>query len=159
MRRHITLLVLVGWLTACATNRQGAARATDEAQIRALVDRGTRALETHSWDSYAAFWANDADIEVMHPAATEWVVGWDSVAAKYRRLIADTSTSISAQNRRQHIHLSPSRDMAWVTQEDILHIGTAGREVSVVQWSTAVYEKRNGQWRLVHAHASIPPRR
>lgn len=151
------LLLVVACLVSCTPPTTSSS--DDQAAIKALLASGTRALASHDWAEYSQFWANDADIEVIHPASAVWIVGWDSVAAKYRQVIGDTGTHISAENRRQRIHVSPSRDMAWVTQEDLLQVGPPGKQVPVVQWSTSVYEKRSGQWRLVHAHASIPSRR
>ena len=152
------LLLLVG-MTGCASLSPRPDLTLAREEVRAAMARGARALEQHDWPSYTRFWANDSTIEVIHPAAREWVIGWDSTSRKYRAVIADTSVSYRITTGRQNVHLSPAGDMAWVTQEDRLEISRAGgRTQTILQWSTSVFEKRSGQWRLVHAHASVPPR-
>jgi hypothetical protein len=118
------------------------------------MEGGTRALEQHDWNAYSSFWANDSDISVVHPGARDWVDGWDAIATKYRAVIADTSTHIRATSLRQDIHVALSGAMAWVTQQDSLYFTTRGETAAVLQWSTAVFEKRGGKWRAVHGHAS-----
>lgn len=153
-------LILLVLATGCATLSRRPDPDLERENVRAAMARGTRALEQHDWPSYTRFWANDSSIEVIHPAAREWVIGWDSTARKYHALIADTSTSYRFTTLRQNVHLSRSGDMAWVTQEDRIEITRAGASMqSIVQWSTSVFEKRGSEWRLVHGHASVPPRR
>jgi len=89
-----------------------------------------------------------------------------SHADNEQRLVAEV-LSRSARSLEQHdfravpvrhdIHVSPSGDMAWVTQEDSLYFLTRGKTSALVQWSTAVLEKRGGRWKLIHAHASQFP--
>ena len=157
MQRIPAVVVMVS-IIACVQQAPKVDLAQEEAAIRSLLDQSTRGLTEHNWSRYSEFWKHAPDIEVMHPAAAEWIVGWDSVATKYQRMIGDTATNISVSNKRQRIHLSPLGDMAWVTQEDVLRVGPTGKESEIVQWSTAVYEKRGDSWRLVHAHASLPAR-
>jgi ketosteroid isomerase-like protein len=152
-------MALVLGIAGCATLGPRVNPEAEQVAIREAMARGARALEQHDWPSYTRFWANDPTIEVLHPAGREWIVGWDSTARKYQALIADTATTYRFTNLRQSIHVSPRGDMVWVTQEDRIDLTRAGGPTqSVTQWSTSVFEKRAGEWRLVHAHASVPPR-
>lgn len=128
----------------------------DRAAIIAAIDAGARALQTKDWAAYSRFWANATDIEIIHPSAREWLVGWDTVARKYRAVITDTTVQYSFTPVRRNVHVSPSRDMAWVTEELRMTV-RAARVQELTQWSTYVFERRGGEWRLVHGHASIPP--
>lgn len=154
MERRSALSLWAIVLGACG----GAAPAVDldaeREAVRQAMERGTRALERHDWSAYAAFWANDPEISVIHPASREWVDGWDAIASKYRALIADTSVQIRATSLRQDIHLAPSGDMAWVAQQDSLYFTSRGETDAVLQWSTAVFERREGHWKAVHGHAA-----
>ena len=154
MQRRLASSMCLVLVTGCRSASPGLDVAAERDAVRAVIDRGTRALVQHDWNAYTTFWANDPDISVVHPAGREWVNGWDAVSAKYSAVIADTSTQINAINLKQDIHMSPSGDMAYVTQQDSLHFTTRGQTVSLLQWSPAVFQKRTGQWRLVHAHAS-----
>ncbi len=151
--------LLIAGVAGCATLSPRVNVDRERAAVQAAMARGARALVDRDWPSYTRFWSNDSTIEVLHPAAREWIVGWDSTAQKYRALISDSSIAYRFTTLRQNIHVSPSGDMAWVTQEDRIDITRTGAQPqSVVQWSTSVFVKQAGQWRLVHAHASVPPR-
>ena len=128
----------------------------DKVAVSAAMDAGTAALLNRDWAAYARFWANSPEIEVMHPAGREWLVGWDTIAVKYRRIIADTSVHYEFTTLRRNVHISPQRDMAWGTDESRIRITQAARTTELLQWSTFVFERVDGQWRLVHAHASLP---
>ena len=130
--------------------------AEQDAVHNALV-QGVLAFENHDWPAYAALWAKDPGISIVHPGAREWVDGWEAVGKKYRAVISDTSIHITATTFRQDIHVSPSGDVAWVTQQDTLSFAQNGQSQALLQWSTAILEKREGAWKLVHAHASQMP--
>lgn len=72
-------------------------------------------------------------------------------------MIADTSTHYSFDTLRRNVHVSQAGDMAWGTDETRITITRGQRSSVVTQWSTYVFERREGKWRLVHAHASVPP--
>lgn len=152
LRSAASLCVLL--LGACGVSTPAIDLDAEREAVRELMARGTRALEQHDWNVYSTFWANDPDVSVIHPASREWVDGWDGIASKYRAVIADSSAQIRASNLRQDIHVAPSGDMAWVTQQDSLHFTGRGQTTAVLQWSTAVFEKRRGEWRAVHGHAA-----
>ena len=144
-------------LLACTTASAQDSLEADRAAVLAAMDFGSNAIRNRDWAAYSQFWANSPDIEVIHPAAREWLIGWDTVAVKYRAVISDTSIKYSFATIRRNAHVSPSRDMAWGTDETRITITQGTRTTEILQWSTFVFERRDGTWRLVHAHASVPP--
>lgn len=151
------LAAFAATLLASAPATAQASLEADKAAVFAAMDRGANALRDKDWTAYSQLWANSPEIEILHPAAREWLVGWDTVAAKYRALITDTTARYSFTTMRRSAHVSRSRDMAWGTEETKITITQGGRSTDVLQWSTFVFERRDGKWRLVHAHASVPP--
>lgn len=155
-QRRLIIGIAAALLAATSASAQAPLEA-DRAAVLAAMDVGTNALLKKDWSAYAQFWANTPDIEILHPAARERLVGWDAIAAKYRALFADTSAQYSVTTVRRDAHLSPARDMAWGTDETKITITRGSRTIEILQWSTFVFEQRDGKWRLVHAHASVPP--
>jgi len=127
----------------------------EKQKIEALLDKNTIAFENRDWNSYESFWMQDSTIEVIHPDNNEWLVGWKNVKSKYKAIF-DSQFSAKLLDTKRNIHVSDSAEMSWMTSRDIIQI-IVGTDTSVVtQWSTAVFEKRYGEWRIVHAHASTP---
>ena len=158
MARPTVVALSLGVFILSCTQPALVSHADNEQRLVAeVLSRSARSLEQHDWSTYSTVWANDSDISVMHPGSREWVSGWKAVAQKYRALVSDTSFHFRAVPVRHDIHVSPSGDMAWVTQEDSLYFLTRGKTSALVQWSTAVLEKRGGRWKLIHAHASQFP--
>ncbi len=155
--RGLALAFLVGGGVAAGAAAAQSPLEADKAAVSAAMDSGTAALISRDWAAYSRLWANSAEIEVIHPAAREWLVGWDTIATKYRRIIADTSFHYQFTTLRRNVHISPQRDMAWGTDESRIGITQGARPTEVLQWSPFVFERARGQWRLVHAHASVPP--
>jgi ketosteroid isomerase-like protein len=157
LRRNLFNAVVVALVSSAETFAQ-TSREADSAAVSAAMDVGADALKRRDWAAYTQFWANRPDIEVMHPASREWLIGWDTIATKYRGVISDTSAQYSFTTLRRNVHISPAGDMAWGTDETRISVTRGSRTTAVLQWSTYVFERQDGKWRLVHAHASVPPR-
>jgi ketosteroid isomerase-like protein len=127
---------------------------TDEAEIRALLERAAVALRTGDWDAYAQVWAQDAEIAVLHPAEAEWLEGWGAVGPAYRALFASGARPAPERRLRQ-LRIAPSGDMAWATAETEVRRPGPDRCAAEL-WQTFVFERRAAGWRLVHVHASVP---
>lgn len=125
----------------------------DRAQIRAVWDHASHAVCTGNWPEYEDVWAHGPEIELMHPGEREWLVGWDAIGPKYRALLT-SGFRCEAITREMRIRVAPSREMAWATVE--VELRMSGQS-AVTSWQTAVFERREGRWRLVHGHASVPP--
>lgn len=125
----------------------------DQTEIRDLWERASRALCTGDWEGYQELWAPTNYIEVIHPQEADWRVGWDTIELAYRSLLA-SDFRCESETRSMRIHLAPDKDMAWATAEVVIRAADPPLERTL--WQTLVFEKVQGQWRLVHGHVSVP---
>lgn len=125
----------------------------DQAEIRALWDRASRALCTGDWESYKELWSQAEYIEIIHPQEGDWRIGWDAIGPAYRSLLT-SGYRCESDTRLMRIHVGPAGDMAWATA--MVVIRATDRAMEHTLWQTLVFEKMQGRWRLVHGHASVP---
>ena len=126
----------------------------DKAAIRAIWDDASAALCAGDWPRYQSLWARTAEIELLHPAGAEWLTGWDTIAPLYQRLIA-SGFRCTAETTRMQIRIAEGRDLAWASAEATLSAAESSGSVQRT-WYTLVFERAGEEWKLVHAHASVP---
>jgi len=127
----------------------------ERAAIRAAWTRGQRALEARDWKTYSDLWADVEYAQLLHPDKPEWLSGWEEFAPSYRRLLSE-GPSIATRTRDMRINVAPSGDMAWATLKADLSFTDGSGDVKRTFWETVVFEKLDGQWKLVHGHVSQP---
>ena len=126
----------------------------DKADIRSSWDAACAALCAGDWPRYQSLWARTADIELLHPEASEWLTGWDTIASLYEGLIA-SGFRCTVETTRMQIRVAEARDIAWASAEAVL--SAAGVTGSTQRtWYTLVFRRVGEMWQLVHAHASVP---
>lgn len=125
----------------------------DAARIRTLWNRASEALCTGDWETYRELWAPADHIEVIHPHEGDWRVGWDEIETGYRSR-SESGFRCEVETRVMRIHASPAGEMAWATAEVLIKATDPPMERTL--WQSLVFEKIEGRWRLVHAHASVP---
>jgi ketosteroid isomerase-like protein len=130
-----------------------AGAAEPEREIRALLDDAEAALRAGDWPRYAAAWAHEPWIELLHPAEGEWLTGWDVIGAGYRALLASGARP-EAERHRLQVRVAPSGEMAWAVAETVVSL--PGATGATMLWITYVLERGEAGWRLVHGHASVP---
>lgn len=153
---RVAVVIAVAASAGCATGAQQRSAPEHEAEIRRLWENSSIALCSGDWDRYRRLWSTGADVEVLHPAGGEWIVGADSVMAGYRRLI-ESGFHCSYRTVHFRVHVSNDASIAWASLEGILYPGDQGSQPQR-SWYTLVFERTAGEWRLVHAHASVPER-
>lgn len=145
------------FVAGCAHRAPAASVERDQAAVRATWEEASAALCAGDWEGYQSLWARTADIELLHPAGAEWLTGWDTIGPLYQRLIA-SGFRCTAGTIRMRIRIAGERDMAWATAEGTL--SSAGSPGPVQRtWYTLVFARAGDEWKLVHAHASVPATR
>lgn len=127
----------------------------ERAAIRDVWNRANRALETGDWESYSTVWAHTNYIQVIHPDGPEWLSGWDEVGPKCRNSLTE-GPSPAIRTRDMQIRVAPSGDMASATMKWDLSFGEGGDTTRITYWGTGVFEKIDGEWKIVHALATQP---
>src|SRR5262245_33672624 len=134
------------------------AQGNDEAAVRDVLLRSAASFEKNDQAEATMVWVNDESLTVFESGHANY--GW----ADYRdhhlgpEMKEMQNTKYSFSDMKVHL----ASNTAWVTMKYSIaaDVGEAGktRHVEGAGLATAVLEKRQGQWRIVHWHSSAPRR-
>ncbi len=159
MKRLLLLIVLS--LSACSlaqtTTRRDAKPAKTEHTAAAL----DAALLQQEWDAWctldaknAAKYYDTAPNHVFFDVTPLQYHGWTEYEAGVKAVLASFK-SVSAKLDEVHIH--PAGRANWVTAIVHMDYETRDGKKAKEDWRwTAVWEKRGGEWKIVHEHVSAP---
>ena len=125
----------------------------DEEKVLAANQRFYSALERLNLEAMEAVWLHEDWVACVHPG-WELLIGWEDVQESWRRIFENT--------RRMQVGISDvgvhvEGGTAWVNcVEQVTSSFETGFSTAWVQ-ATNIYVKRDGDWRLVHHHASPIP--
>ena len=99
------------------------------------------------------------DEQVVHigtDAGERWN-GWKELKEDTYRQFEDM-TSFKVEVRNQRIQLGPNCKVAWFAQEQDMRIGKPNGDIIRLDDArfTGVLEKRDGRWKMVQSHLSVP---
>lgn len=127
-----------------------------ERDIQAAIERFFHAMDTQNYDLMADLIAHDATMVHIGTDVGEIWRGWDEL----RRATEEQFASLryyKATIRELSIHFSRSGDVAWYSHLLDARIQSDGPEVV---WRgarfTGVFEQREGRWKMVQSHVSLP---
>lgn len=129
------------------------ADAGTEAAVRAILDRLADVYVTRDAALLASVFAPDPDV-VMYSPGAEPVVGLSGIQAK---AIIDWTRSDSASLTYRRTSVSAADSVAWVATDADFAVSAAGAETTTPVRITFVLVRRDGDWRIVHAHYSLAP--
>lgn len=152
MFRYLAITVLMLAVFACQQSTDVEQARED---IRAVWDSANRALEAGDWEAYSEVWAHTDYIQVIHPGSSDWLSGWDEVRPPYKKLLEEES-SMTIRTRDMRIRVAPSGDMAWATMKWDISSGEGEDAGAITNWGTGVFEKIDGEWKMVHGLAAQP---
>ncbi len=141
-------------MTATATMTATRAASQDEAEIRALISRWSRALEAKDLDGLTADYAPDAMLfDVKPPYKTE---GPAAIRRLWEACLPYFPESFESEHRE--LKISVGGDVAYC--HGLHHIRPIDDPAHPAGHSwirvTACYRKVQGSWRVVHEHVSMP---
>src|SRR5262245_59737941 len=134
------------------------AQGNDEAAVRDVLLRSAASFEKNDQAEATRVWVNDESLTVFESGHANY--GW----ADYRdhHLFPEMAEMKNGKYSFSDIKIRVSGDTAWATMKYSIaaDVGEAGktRHVEGAGLATAVLEKRDGQWRIVHWHSSAPRR-
>src|SRR5437667_767761 len=147
-------IVLLGLIAFVASSKLTAtAHADDEAAVRDALIKSALSFEKNDIAMATQVWANDESLTVFESGHANY--GW----ADYRdhhlgpEMKEMQNTKYSFSDMKTHV----AGNTAWVTMKysiaaDVGDVGKT-RHVEGAGLATAVLEKRDGQWRIVHWHS------
>jgi ketosteroid isomerase-like protein len=131
------------------------AKGNAEAQIRALEDKFTKAINAKDVNGIMALYVPGNELFVFDVIPPRQYVGWDA----YKKDWTDFLGSVQGPMKTEQSDLqitSDGGDLAY--SHSIQHIaGTSnGKPFEAFLRFTHVYRKTNGKWMIVHEHVSVP---
>lgn len=97
--RVLTVGAVSFCLAACSSHRVSIRSAMDVSRelqgVRAVWDEASSAFAAKDWARYADTWAHEPQLQVIHPSARDWIVGWDTLKRATARFSPPTLTGSS----------------------------------------------------------------
>ena len=125
-----------------------------EEKVLAANQRFYAALENLDLETMDAVWLHEDWVRCVHPG-WELLEGWEEVRESWQRIFENTRRmKVGVSDVIVHIEAGT----AWVNcVEQVTSSFATGFSTAWVQ-ATNIYVERNGDWLLVHHHASPLPR-
>jgi ketosteroid isomerase-like protein len=156
MASAIVLVSLVAFATSSKST--ATAQGNDETAVRDALLQSASSFEKNDISTATKVWANDESVTVFESGHANY--GW----ADYRdhHLAPEMAEMKNTKYTFSDMKIHVAANTAWVTMKYSIaaDVGEAGktRHVEGAGLATAVLEKRDGQWRIVHWHSSAPRR-
>jgi len=152
-------IVLVGPVTFVANSKLIAtAHSDDEAAVRDALGKSALSFEKNDIAMATQVWANDESLTIFESGHANY--GW--VDYRDHHLVPEMGEMKNTKYAFSDMKIHLAGNTAWATLKytisaDVIDNGNP-RHVDGGGLGTAVLEKRNGQWRIVHWHSSAPQR-
>ena len=163
MRLGLRVLAVITLLAATVAfgvtyKRAAIAQTPEEAAVRAALMKSALSFEKNDLAMASQVWANDESLTIFESGHANY--GW----ADYRdhHLVPEMGEMKNTKYEFSDLKIHLAGDTAWATLKytiaaDVLENGKS-RHVDGSGLGTAILEKREGQWRIVHWHSSAPRR-
>ena len=150
----LTLSLLVTLAGAAPAKTPKAAR--DDAEFRKLIEEYYAAWSQLNTDTPAKYYAKDADL-VFYDIAPMKYNGWKEYHDGVQKYFFDTATSAKLTPNMNDLKVTRRGDVAWTTLTfRLTSTLKAGGTTELNARHTAIWERRGGQWLIVHEHVSVP---
>jgi ketosteroid isomerase-like protein len=131
----------------------GAVVTNEYAAIKAGIDAWINAVELRDITLLPQVVAQDGDSVWIGVGTGDWLVGY---AALEQGMQAQNAAlqDIHIQVSDEFIHVSPSGDMAWATNQWIFNARIGDQPLAMPLRCTWILENRHDRWVIVHFHKS-----
>jgi len=134
------------------------AQTNDEAAVRDVLLRSASSFAKNDLAEAAKVWANDESLTIFESGHANY--GW--VDYRDNHLVPEMAEMKNTKYEFSDLKIHLTGKTAWATLKytiaaDVLENGKS-RLVDGGGLGTAILEKRDGQWRIVHWHSSAPRR-
>ena len=127
-----------------------------EADVQAAIEQFFHAMDTQNAELMDMLVAHDASMVHIGTDTGEIWRGWDELRAATAEQFKGLAF-YKANIRDLTVNISSSGDVAWYAHLLDAHIKSSGGEW---RWKgarfTGVFEKRDGRWKMVQTHVSLP---
>jgi uncharacterized protein (TIGR02246 family) len=127
---------------------------TEETAVRAANLAFYRALEARDLAQMETLWSHEDGVTCVHPG---WhrLDGWPEVRRSWENIFANSRAwTVACEDIRVLIE----GDLAWVVCVEVIRpFGIGDDDAAARMQATNIYRRADGQWRMVHHHASASP--
>jgi ketosteroid isomerase-like protein len=124
-----------------------------QGEVLAALQRMTGAYQKRDLEAVMAAFASDPDVLIFGTGADETRRGKDAIRAQVQR---DWGQSDAVSMALRWGPVSAAGDVAWAWAEGSFDFRAGDVEGSIPARLSAVLERRDGQWLIVHSHFSTP---
>ena len=125
-------------------------------EIRSVLEQYELARESEDFSTVEQIWASDEDIVLFGTEGDEQMVGFAAINKAMSRQFDEVENTL-INISEQKIKISKDGNTAWFSQVldyNFIYQGV-GMSFEGIR-STGVMEKREGTWKLVQGHLSVP---
>ena len=144
----VSVLSGVGWHPAYAGSRE-------EAAIRALIDRWTKAAQEKNVDGVMSIYQRGPSLVAYDLVPPLQYKGWDAYRADYKAFFDHYDGPIEFEFRDLVIAAAATFGYSHELQR-VSGTLKGGQKAAFWLRVTDIYRKIGGQWRVVHEHVSVP---
>jgi ketosteroid isomerase-like protein len=156
--RIVLLALLTVFCLVAVVSHQVAAHADDESAVRNALVKSATSFEKNDLAMATQVWANDESLIIFESGHANY--GWPDY--RDHHLVPEMGEMKNTKYAFTDMKIHLAGNTAWATLKytigaDVTENGKS-RHVDGGGLGTAVLEKRDGQWRIVHWHSSAPRR-
>lgn len=130
------------------------AQSSEEKSVRDVLTREAEAVEKGDLAALDKLWANDESVTVFESGYANY--GWSDY--RNNHLAPELKEFKNTKYVFSDLKVKVDGKTAWATFKYSLAADLGARRVESGGLGTAVLEKRDGRWRIVHWHSSAPRR-
>jgi ketosteroid isomerase-like protein len=128
----------------------------EAARVATANEAFDAALSRRDRAAVEAAWVRDGTVVAAHPRSPAVIVGWEAVQKSWEGAFT-SFPELSVTLARPEVRVAG--DVAWVVGvEQVKGRTPAGEIVEFSAMTTNIYERRNGQWLMVHHQATPIPK-
>ena len=151
----IGMIFLIALSSAAQTKRLAAKSASDD-EFKTLIEGYYTAWSSLNLDKAAKYYAKDADL-IFYDIAPLKYNDWAEYRAGVQKGFFDVISSGKLTPNLNDLRVTRRGNIAWTTLT--FHLSAtpkAGGSMELDARHTAIWEKRDGKWLIVHEHVSVP---
>lgn len=149
-----TLTVLFGATLFAILLATASAQTNEEKAVISVLTQDAAAVEKGDLAALDKLWANDESVTVFESGHANY--GWNDY--RNNHLAPELKEFKNTKYSFSEMKVKVDGKTAWATFKYALSADIGTRHVDAGGLATAVLEKRNGEWRIVHWHSSAPRR-
>jgi ketosteroid isomerase-like protein len=144
----IQLIIIEIWLSTVS------AQTSEDKAVIKVLQQNAEAFAKNDLATLEKIWANDESVTVFESGHANY--GWTDYRDNH--LAPEMKEMKNTKYEFSDIRAKISGDMAYATMKYTISGDVDGKHFDGAGLATAVLEKRNGDWKIIHWHSSAPRR-